>query len=263
MPDVSVVMPIRPKCETLEKALSSLLRQSFENWKLIALLDRDEGDNRSTLTALIPSEKLSIIEVDITTTDFPSILNLGISACTTEFVARQDDDDVSVESRLLDQLSMFSQDPTIDLVSGWARAVYPNGENAYWIKPPLHGDQLSSCLIAKNVFAHSSVTFRVSAFNEAGGYKSHEKVCEDYGLWLRMTGRFNMLALQKEVVSYLVNPNGMSRSSISSVALLSLRSEKWKAGRRIGMPPVKILVLIAIWEMKQRISQLRNQRTLR
>ena len=66
----------------------------------------------------------------------------------------------------------------------------------------LFGETLWFQLAYQNVFNHSTVIFRKSAYEEAGGYQSGYDGFEDWHLWARMVTKENALVLNNLSVFY-------------------------------------------------------------
>ena len=93
MTKISIVLPIRPICPGLIDVISSIKSQTFVDWHIVALLDRDDGRNLELLNRMLDREEFSPIACDYTRIGFPAMLNLGITAAKGELIARVDDDD--------------------------------------------------------------------------------------------------------------------------------------------------------------------------
>jgi hypothetical protein len=117
---INVILPVWPSLPRLREALKSFQRENEGSWRLNALLNRDNGCNRRIIRSSLPERSVEFIDCNYPTQVFPAMLNTGRAASTTEFVARQDDDDVSMNSKLELRTAVFQQDPEA-LVVGTAR----------------------------------------------------------------------------------------------------------------------------------------------
>ena len=253
---ISVVVPIRPNCATLRRTLSSITDQTYQNWEIVALLDRDNGLNEKVLTELVPDSKLVMIRVNLPESGFPSVLNSGIQAAKGEIVARLDDDDFADRERFSRQVSLLSNQKEIGLVSGWTKVISPNGELLYTIKPPSRSIDIKSELLKQNVISHSSVMFRKDLFELVDGYRDGLTGCEDYDLWLRLLTVTEFASVQDTVVTYLMNPSGMTKSRIPSSSLRLLRKSRKEASQHLSHGSLSYFLRSYKWEASNVLRRL-------
>lgn len=117
-PLIDVILPVRPRPPRLEQVLESLNAQDYQNWRLIALLDRDDGSNRSCIERLVVSHQIIFITCDYLDQSFPAMLNSGLAVSDAVYVARQDDDDISRPNRFRAQLNLFQKFPEVQVATG-------------------------------------------------------------------------------------------------------------------------------------------------
>ena len=102
---------------------------------------------------------------------------------------------VQVEENLL--LQELEKNPKLDLIG--ARVVAEEDAITDKIKRNqthhLSGEKLWLDLAYQNVFNHSTVIFKRSAYDEAGGYDAKCDGFEDWHLWARMVTKDNALVL--------------------------------------------------------------------
>lgn len=233
---IDVLFPVRPTPKDLPATLRALNMQTFRGWRLIALLDRDDGRNRDLISRYIVSNPISFVECDYSLTGFPYMLNQGLELCTADFVARQDDDDISQPERFDTQLRLMSRDSSVGLVTGFAQAIDENGLPIYTIEQPESPDELARQLLRVNIVPHSSVLMRRNLIADLGGYNIKMRGCEDYDLWLRVAAVSRIRSTRSIVLNYLINPEGMSRTQIKGREILALNKQKLITGKKMGAP---------------------------
>jgi glycosyltransferase involved in cell wall biosynthesis len=250
-PLVSVLIPIRPNCPTLQYSLSSIANQSYRNFEVIAVLDRDDGENSKVLTETFPDTDTKIIHTDYSQIGFAEMLNLGIRASNGAFIARHDDDDFSHPQRIKLQIDLLNKFPNTVLVGGWTNVVSPDGNNIYLIKP---SQNPALELLSQNVICHSSATFSKQAALVVGGYGENLSGCEDYDLWLKLIAEGEIRAIQSIIVDYLLNQNGMSRSPISKETMKLLNHSRKLAQKHLRIGLIKRLSQKKLWESSQKLA---------
>jgi len=253
----SILLPVRSGSQFLGRCIDSLLRQSYSSWQLVAVLDRDTGINESLLISRIPKSKLKIIHADFNDGGLSHLLNIGLDACDGELIARFDDDDISVPSRLEQQMGLFNQIEDLVLVAATAEVVNQLGETLYWIHPPQIDGALKSSLITSNQIVHSSVMVKKSAVMRVGSYRIELKGCEDYDLWLRLVSQGRFVAIPDKLVTYYLNPFGLAKKGIPYSVYRLLKKSRDQAAIELGISKSKNLITSLRWSFNHRRHVLR------
>ena len=248
----SILLPVRSGSQFLGRCIDSLLWQSYSSWQLVAVLDRDTGINESLLISSIPKSKLKIIHADFNHGGLSHLLNIGLDACDSELIARFDDDDVSVPSRLERQMALFNQIEDLVLVAATAEVVNQLGETLHWIHPPQTDGALKSSLLTSNQIVHSSVMMKKSAVIRVGGYQTRFHGCEDYDLWLRLVSQGRFAAISDKLVTYYLNPFGLAKKGIPYSARRLLKKSRDQAAIELGISKNKNLATSLRWRFNHR-----------
>jgi len=261
-PILSVLLPVRQHPVALIRMLSSLIHQSFVDWEIVVLLDRDNGSNRNTIFQMISSNRVVFVDVDISVEGFAGALNRGVGYCNGKYVARCDDDDLSVPTRFEQQVKILETKPSIAVVTGWANVVDIHGTLIREIQQPTNAVQLMRALCKSNIFPHSATTFRKEAFTKCGGYLLGMDGCEDYELWLRMAIDGELMSTGSYLISYLDNPEGMSRWILEKNQLKGIRIAQRRLLKRLKVPIFIRELNIVIFRLRRAGAKLKMQFSL-
>ena len=180
---VSVVIPVYNRPDLLQRAISSVSRQSFAPFEILVV---DDGS-----TPNVGSLKdFNSIDVRIFRNEqnlgVSAARNLGIHEASGDWIALLDSDDEWMEEKLQKQIQHIEQHEGLHAVhtgEKWIR----NGNEvippAYLMKSPenLWERSLQHCLICP-----SSVLLHRSIFQSIGFFNENLVVCEDYEFWLRL-----------------------------------------------------------------------------
>lgn len=128
-------------------------------------------------------------------------LNAGLEKCSYDLVARMDTDDISHPKRFEEQIRVFSEDNTLDLVGTNIAEFYDSPNTIVSIKEvPEDSKNIIKMSKRRNPINHMTVMFRKEAVLKAGGYK-HMFYLEDYYLWVRMLNNNSKFTnIQKQLV---------------------------------------------------------------
>ena len=259
-PLVSFILPVRPKPLELASTVRSICAQTFGDWEVIALLDRDTGMNIELLRQLIPAQKLRTFSVNYQEMGFSKLLNFGVENAVGNFIARLDDDDVCAPERIEKQIEIFLSKPKTVLVTSWANVVNEDGETIYEIRPSGSEHILMEQLIRVNVIPHSTVLFKREKFLEVGGYRTQLVRCEDYDLWLRMVGTGNFGSVEQHLITYLSNPEGMTSQPIPFSSFRHLANSRKHAVEQLGMPRSAFYLSESRWRFDQLLGRVQGRR---
>jgi glycosyltransferase involved in cell wall biosynthesis len=205
---VSVVMPVYNCASTVEKAVESILHQSYGDFEFV-IIDDGSTDVTSEMLAQIHDSRVRLVRLE-QNSGIVNALQVGIDRSTGDFIARMDADDISLPDRLVTERSYLLAKPTRGLVGTRfalraADGVAPGGR-------ALEHAEVRLQLHFGNVMAHSSVMFTRALYERAGGYRQETWPAEDFDLWLRMSAIAEVGVLAKPLVVYRVNSEGISRA---------------------------------------------------
>lgn len=186
---ISILMGIYNCENTLEDAIESILRQTYQNWELIMC---DDGSSDNTYQVALEyrdryPEKIIVIQNE-KNMRLAATLNHCAQYATGKYIARMDGDDISVAERFEKQVDFLEKHPEYDLVGTYMKAFDEDGDrNIIAIKDkPLKTD-----LPKFNPFHHATIMMKKSVFDSLGGYRISELTtrAEDVDLWFRFFAR--------------------------------------------------------------------------
>ncbi|SNB47526.1 glycosyltransferase [Geobacter sp. DSM 9736] len=187
---ISILLPVRNEARFLPPALSSIFRQTFRDWELVAVDDGSTDETAEILHAAA-REDTRVRLVAAPERGLVPALNAGLAFCTAPLVARMDGDDISHPRRLELQHAFMEQHPEVALVAcnfrHFPRQNLRIGMLAYekWQNSLSDHEEALRDLFVESPFVHPSVMFRKEAVLQVGGYRDMGWA-EDYDLWQRL-----------------------------------------------------------------------------
>ncbi|MGT2707931.1 glycosyltransferase [Streptococcus panodentis] len=136
-------------------------------------------------------------------------LHQGVQACSYDWIARMDTDDIAAADRFQQQLAYIEKHPELDVLGGHIIEFDTEPDQPVAEKRmPISHEEIVRRLQRRNPFCHMTVFFRKEAVLKAGNYKSLPLV-EDYYLWARMASQGCRFANLDQVLVYARVGNGM------------------------------------------------------
>ena len=222
LPLVSAIIPTFNRAQALEKAVASVLAQSWPNLEII-VVDDGSTDNSADLLYDRYGSRIRLLRLPCNR-GVSYARNRGIELSRGSFIAFLDSDDLWQPEKIERQLAFMQADPDI-LISQTDEIWIRNGKR---VNPCKHhqkpsGSIFSECL-PLCVVSPSAVMMRRRFFAEIGLFDENLPACEDYDLWLRAACRYPIpLLAEKLVVKYGGHADQLSRT-IPALDLYRIRS---------------------------------------
>jgi len=210
-PLVSVILPVYNGKAYIRGAIQSILCQTFKDFELIVI---DDGSTDDSAAIIDSFSDLRIRSFRQANQGLASTLNRGIALARGEYIARQDQDDLSGPKRLTLQIAFMESHPQCVLLGSWAQIMEGDRLVKRFHRHPVDDVTLRYQLLFNNPFVHSSILMRRSTLLQAGGYTTNpeRQPPEDYELWSRLS-RFGSIAnIGALLLTYREVDGSMSRA---------------------------------------------------
>jgi hypothetical protein len=219
-PRVSVIRPVYNGADYLREAVESILGQTYGDFELIAINDGSLDDSPALLDA-VRDPRVRVVHQD--NMGLALTLNKGISMARGEYIARQDQDDISRPERLARQVAYLDAHPACGLLGTWSVIQEDRTPTARQHRHPCSNGELQFRVLFDSFFVHSSVMIRRAALNRAGLYPTdpERNPPEDFDLWLRIARDHALANLAEPLLVYREVPGSISRTR---AALLDRRA---------------------------------------
>lgn len=216
IPKISVIMSTYNSgpCPYLREAVMSVLNQTYTDFEFIIC---DDGSGEEALTLLRElSEKDSRIRLISNRKN--GGLAQGLNRCIAEaggkYLARMDDDDVSLPERLRVQCEYLENHPETDFVG--CNATLINREGG-WGRRKMPEKPEKKDFLRFSPYIHPAVMLRRSIFEGQEAYRTDTVRGEDYELFMRLTEQgFRGYNIQQELFCYRENQDSYKKRGITS-----------------------------------------------
>lgn len=186
---VSVIIPTYNRRLPLERAVASVVQQSYSDWELIVIDDGSTDQTPEWLHAhpLFSGTNPKGRVIRTENQGVSRARNLGIEAAQGEWIALLDSDDEWHVDKLKTQLDYAASHPHQPLIHGeeiWVR----NGVRVNQCKHhQKYGGRVFAACVPLCTISPSTVIIQRGLFTELGAFNEEFPVCEDYEMWLRFT----------------------------------------------------------------------------
>jgi len=183
---VTVIIPTYNRAEVLERALKSVLSQTYGNFEIIVI---DDGSTDST-DSVISKYADKIRYFSKLHAGVSAARNLGLEKSVGTWVCFLDSDDYWLPGKLERQMVYIAENPGMMVVQ----------TDEKWIRKgilvnPMKKHQKYDGWIFKHclplcIVSPSAVMVHQKVFNDIGVFDESFPVCEDYDLWLRISLKY-------------------------------------------------------------------------
>jgi glycosyltransferase involved in cell wall biosynthesis len=188
-PFVAVIIPTYNRAHLLERAVQSVLNQTFREFELVVVDDGSTDDTAHLLLIRNPDPRLRYIRLPANR-GVSRARNTGVTMTTAPWLAFLDSDDEWLPRKLEKQVRWIHKHPYMQIVQ--TREIWMRRGRR--VNPPLthekSGGDLFFASLERCMVTPSSVMLRRPLLDEAGGFDESLPACEDYDLWLKITCRF-------------------------------------------------------------------------
>lgn len=251
---LTVGLPIYNAMPFLPETISSLLLQTYPDFKILAIDDGSTDDSLNYLKS-IDDPRLQVLSQQ--NSGLTSTLNRMLKEVDTPWLVRHDADDIAYPNRIKMIMDYIKRYPDAGMFYSYA-SYYQNNKSFGTFRttkaPPevLHHLTKAGYLLA---ICHPTVTLNVKKTINLGGYRFDLHI-EDIDLWWRMALAHEIRLIPEETVGFRLNVNSVSSSNLEKQSINTLF--------------VQYLLLSHLWNInplsydfvKGKLSQLLNKRKL-
>lgn len=217
-PKISVVMPVWNGEKFLQAAIESVLKQSFADFEFV-IVDDGSTDGTRDILASYSDRRITVHRLDHG--GIVTALNFGMSVARSEWIARQDADDISHPDRFALQWRALEQRPETVLSYTDVSLVGQDAGLTGQARFPRTRAMLALRLCRQNPIVHSTVMFQKEAFVRAGGYRPEERHAEDFALWGRLLPHGDFVGLPDRLLSFRLHAQSVSKANLETQSALA------------------------------------------
>ena len=209
-PKVTVYIPVFNYAQYVEKAIESVLNQTFKDWELIVINDGSTDETEKILKKYESYDKVTIVNQE--NKGLTISCNIALRLSNGEYIMRLDGDDYLDKNALLVMTHFLDEHPEIGLVYPDYYLVDERGE-IISIERKESINNGSDVLL--DIPPHGACTmFRKKILLEMGGY-NEEITCQDsYDIWLRFIEVYKADNINLPLFYYCQHNGSLTKNNI-------------------------------------------------
>jgi len=209
-PLVSVILPVFNAQRYVGQAMESILRQTFDDFEIIAIDDGSTDHSIEMLKKYASLDKrINIISRE--NRGLVASLNQGIEEAKGQWIARMDADDIALPQRFERQMRWLEHTGA-DICGSWVKLF---GTDRRVIKHPQTDEAIKMKMIFCAPFTHPAVMMKTEMVRQLR-YDKDWETCEDYDLWERAArAGWRMINIPEILLLYRQHKTQISTKALS------------------------------------------------
>ncbi|EGJ3606263.1 glycosyltransferase, partial [Campylobacter jejuni] len=201
LPLVSIVMPCYNRQEYIVDAIESILNQTYSNFEFIIIDDCSTDNTYEIVKKYAENDKRIIVLKNEKNQGIVYALNRGFSIAKGKYIARMDDDDISLPNRLEKQVEYMEANLNITVLGSFIEVFNEKFEKCYsWVCED-DPEILSILINFFNPMCHPSVMIRREFLNFYNlKYEEKYRHAEEYFLWTEILKHGGKIANIPEIL---------------------------------------------------------------
>lgn len=195
-PLVSIVLPTYNGTRYLDQAVQSCLSQTYSNWELIIVDDASTDDTPVRIAHHMAKDSRIRSVRHETNRKLPAALNTGFSRANGDYLTWTSDDNCYRPQALAEMVTFLESQAEIDVVYTAYSVI---DERGHVLQQLVIRDL--DLLLRRNCVGPCFL-YRRSVYEKTGGYAEDLFLAEDYDFWLRVSVRFRLQPLHKDLYLY-------------------------------------------------------------
>lgn len=200
-PCLSIITVSRNSEATIERAIESVLNQTYDNIEYI-IIDGNSTDRTNELIEQYDDRLSAYINEPDDGIFFA--MNKGVKQATGDFIYFLNSDDFFVDNRVLEDVARFIRDvPDCELIYGNIEARDNKGNNWLLTSPP--PEEILKTLVS-GAMHHQATFASKQVFTKVGLFEEKFNSVGDYEWWLRVASepKINKKYFNRTIASYFV-----------------------------------------------------------
>jgi glycosyltransferase involved in cell wall biosynthesis len=211
---LTVLMPVYNAEGFLKSAIESILNQTYTDFEFLIINDGSTDNSGKIISSF--NDKRIIHLSNEKNLGLIKTLNKGIKLAKGKYIARMDNDDISMPDRLSKQIAFLDRHPEISLVTANIQLIDEEGNDVGIWQEDIQTKtekQIKALLPYTNCIAHPSIVIRTDIAKEFL-YDEKQINNEDWDLWMRLASAgYKIAKINESLLKYRLHVNSMTFQS--------------------------------------------------
>jgi len=191
----------------LDEAMKSILNQTFSDFEFL-IIDDGSTDQSIDQIMLYDDPRIQLIK-NKKNLGQSETLNKGLSLARGEYIARMDQDDISMPERLKKQFEFMENNSNIDVCGSWVQLM---GKYDGIVELETDSERIKISLLTNQNLAHPAVMIRKNTLVKYDfNYNPTITIGNDYDLWVRMFEYCSFANIPDALIKYRMHDNQYSK----------------------------------------------------
>lgn len=194
---VTVLIPVYNGAMYLREAVESILNQTYRNFELL-IIDDGSTDNSEEVILSFNDPRIRYLSNSINQ-GLINTLNLGLRSAKGKYIARMDQDDISLPNRIEKQVDFLENNSEIGLVGTAFQIIGDEKYHAYYSDH----DHIKLAFVFYNSISHPTVMLRSEICKEHSLFYHKEYIhAEDYKMWIDFVLKTKIANIPEVLIKY-------------------------------------------------------------
>lgn len=205
-PKITVLMPVYNGERFLKRSIESVLNQTFDDYEFL-IIDDKSNDSSKNIISSYRDKRIRFVENEKNAGQMGT-LNIGVGLSRGGYIARMDQDDVSLPDRFKKEVKTLDMDSSLGLVYSDSFIVDEDGNRkarTFFDLSRPYRSFIFDRLMKGNFIAGNTVMMRRGVFETIGLYNTAYKVAAEYDLYLRLARRYKVDFIDEPLAEYRVH----------------------------------------------------------
>jgi len=208
-PEVSVIIPVYNQAKFIDKAIESVLKQSYQDFEIVVVNDGSTDNSESTVKGFIDFRIRYICHSD--NRGISAARNTGIRASRGKYITLLDADDEFLPEKLDMQVELLRSEPSdVGVVCAWSFNIDKNGDYISKRYLPRKGGYIFEDLLSANYMSVPALLIRRECFEKVGLFDNLLNGQEDWDMWIRIAKYYKFALIKIPLAKRRIHPNRIS-----------------------------------------------------
>ena len=208
-PEVSVIIPVYNQSKFIDKAIESVLKQSYQDFEIIVINDGSTDNTESMVQSFIDLRIRYIFHEK--NLGISEARNTGIRNSRGKYIALLDADDEFLPEKLDMQVNLLRNEPSnVGVVCAWSFNIDENGNYISKRCLPRKEGNIFEDLLSTNYLSVPALLIRRECFEKVGLFDSSLDGQEDWDMWIRIAKYYKFSLIKISLAKRRIHPNRIS-----------------------------------------------------